>query len=869
MRPPNRTFADILQEGGHKVKKKSGEVMVRCAFHDDATPSCSVNLDKEVFHCKACGASGGALKWLTQQRKISTGEAKKILYGDPPAGKVRPKRKPAPRARPPKPKPLPAGDHFIHYRYLDEGGRERLVVVRENLKKGGKKIRQFTPEGDGYLARGLTEQIPLFRLAELRQAGRDELIYIFEGEKACLAAAELLSGEVCLAWAGGTNAWRKSDWKPVAGRQVVLVADADTAGRRCMTHLGEFLEVELAATVLVVLPDGETGKDAADVLAAGGSGDDYHDELIAAAQGLPDNTPDFAPDPPPEMPSEPPPPDIGLPAGADPADDNPHFAVLGRDDDDIIIRRKPTNYIHRIRMTQLERNFLVIAPLSHWEGLAGSPQGGLKRRHMLAISNSLIREAERKGRYNPAHQFGRGANFDNGRIVYSLGDCLLADGETIELTDPKLQYVYHDAIPLRRPGEPAAAEERAAMNDLVCSLSWEEGWHGTILLGWIGASIACGVLSWRPSIWINAPSQSGKSWLLNNVINRVFAGHINWGTGKDLTPASVARDIGSDAMPFIYDESESGDDEGIVREVQRIMRISSTPGGVRMRASMNSKSKNEVTYPRACFMFSSTNIRNSSAADRSRYTVLQLGANRIPNEKWDRLARKAQKVFEHGGRLRDYFLLNIDKILAVTEQAKANLQALHGSAITTRSVEQIAPMVACGFLATGRDSTEAQEDNEAWDYLCFAAGKLCVEEHAFDADEADSLLQHMLACLVRFSGKIQPRTILQILQGEMADDSHEHSASELALRGMGIRIDLDLVTIAPNHPGFRRIFRGSAWEHSSLRHVLGRSSILHESRQTRYGQGRRHRSFVFRLAQLLDLDPMTAPLPPAFPDDRN
>ena len=37
---------------------------IRCPFHPDEDPSCSVNLGKRVYHCFACQAAGNVLEFV-------------------------------------------------------------------------------------------------------------------------------------------------------------------------------------------------------------------------------------------------------------------------------------------------------------------------------------------------------------------------------------------------------------------------------------------------------------------------------------------------------------------------------------------------------------------------------------------------------------------------------------------------------------------------------------------------------------------------------------------------------------------------------------------------------------------------------------
>jgi len=48
------------------LKKSGREYHGRCPFHDDSSPSFSVNPDKQVYHCFGCGASGGLISFIME-----------------------------------------------------------------------------------------------------------------------------------------------------------------------------------------------------------------------------------------------------------------------------------------------------------------------------------------------------------------------------------------------------------------------------------------------------------------------------------------------------------------------------------------------------------------------------------------------------------------------------------------------------------------------------------------------------------------------------------------------------------------------------------------------------------------------------------
>ncbi|MDB4021854.1 DNA primase [Litorivicinus sp.] len=52
------------------LKKTGREYSGRCPFHDDSSPSFSVNPDKQVYHCFGCGVSGGLISFIMEFDRI-------------------------------------------------------------------------------------------------------------------------------------------------------------------------------------------------------------------------------------------------------------------------------------------------------------------------------------------------------------------------------------------------------------------------------------------------------------------------------------------------------------------------------------------------------------------------------------------------------------------------------------------------------------------------------------------------------------------------------------------------------------------------------------------------------------------------------
>ena len=49
---------DAVPAGQPITKQGDDNLMIRCPFHDDSTPSCSVSLTKPCYRCFGCGKSG-------------------------------------------------------------------------------------------------------------------------------------------------------------------------------------------------------------------------------------------------------------------------------------------------------------------------------------------------------------------------------------------------------------------------------------------------------------------------------------------------------------------------------------------------------------------------------------------------------------------------------------------------------------------------------------------------------------------------------------------------------------------------------------------------------------------------------------------
>jgi DNA primase len=74
-----RTTLSALIGRSIKVSKAGREYKACCPFHNEKTPSFTINDEKGFYHCFGCSAHGDAIRWMTDQRGLSFMDAVKEL----------------------------------------------------------------------------------------------------------------------------------------------------------------------------------------------------------------------------------------------------------------------------------------------------------------------------------------------------------------------------------------------------------------------------------------------------------------------------------------------------------------------------------------------------------------------------------------------------------------------------------------------------------------------------------------------------------------------------------------------------------------------------------------------------------------------
>jgi len=93
----NTPFMDVLDHYDLTPEKPgTKQVKINCPFHEDATPSCSINIERGIFKCFGCNESGNVLDFIANMEGITDNQAYKAavialdIIGEDPAAYQKP-----------------------------------------------------------------------------------------------------------------------------------------------------------------------------------------------------------------------------------------------------------------------------------------------------------------------------------------------------------------------------------------------------------------------------------------------------------------------------------------------------------------------------------------------------------------------------------------------------------------------------------------------------------------------------------------------------------------------------------------------------------------------------------------------------------
>jgi len=565
-----RRTVDLKQQGRYWVGN--------CPNHNDTHASFKVNVAMNVWRCHSqCGddfSGRGAVSWMVDGLGIPFVEACKQLTGAEfsDAVKASPnsyvsKAKPEPEVIMPIPPDAQRTRPMEHRKfgipvlqtcYKSESGAPLFYEYRwnnsEEFTSTGKIAKIFFPlcwTVDGWKFMAPPAPRPIYGLDRLA-AKPNSPVAIFEGSKCADYAQSRLASTVCISWQGGANAAGYSDWEVLRGRRVVLCADHDLGGWKCMDWLGSHLLTMGCKVSWAVNPTAwtkamdvaDTGWESAELTSYlrgavpfADRGENFH--VVVPAADVADVVEE-------------------LPALAPPSSDDPFihlgYSRSGKSGREYWYYIKSQGMLFGVTPSAMsDPAFLMLGSLTWWEHNFTLTRGKIDR---VRAINMLIQAGNEIGMFDPLKIKGRGAWMDRGRMVLHCGNQLIVDNVRQGL-DIDSDFIYEQKPALI--GKLAAPMKLADANKylkLCQMMHWDAPVMAYLMAGWVAIAPLCGLLPWRPHLWVVGPSKVGKStiskWLVNRMLGklRVFA------QGSGTTEPGIRAALANDAIPCIIDEME-------------------------------------------------------------------------------------------------------------------------------------------------------------------------------------------------------------------------------------------------------------------------------------------------------------------------
>ncbi|OXE37498.1 MAG: hypothetical protein CGW95_01220 [Phenylobacterium zucineum] len=760
--------AQQIAKGLGKFNTSAGGFVAPCPAHDDKTPSLSITDGKDgkvLVHCHA---------GCDQQAVIDALKGRK-LWPEAEAAEPQPKRG------------RPKQTIVATYDYADpETGEVRLQVVRYEPKT----FRQRRPDGKG----GWTWSVPaseriLFNLpAVVQNAGK--AVCIVEGEKDVQSLASI--GIVATCNPGGAGKWQSNYTDALAGRDVLILPDNDEPGEQHAETVARALYGRAKSIRIIRLPGLAPKGDVSDWIAAGGTRDDLVRLRLAAslyeppADGGRDDV-DVAPE-----------------GAIYPSDDGTPFRCLGFNNATYYYLALGTQQVTALTPSQhTEANLHAIAHRTYWEREYSDRNGP----NYKMAAHDMMWMCHERGIFSPEILRGRGAWYDQGRIVLHMGDIVYVDKTPTAPVRVQSAYVYEQAKPMRADiDNPATVQEANEFLKLVKMMPWASDIEALYVAGWCALAHIGGVLNWRPHIWVVGSKGSGKSHVMSQVIRPILGDNCLF-VVSETTEAGIRQSLGHDALPVLMDEAE-GEDTRSVDRLQRILALvrqssSETGGKIAKGTTSGSAMSFQIRSP---FAFSSINASLVQQSDKSRVTVVELKPENRKHDLDELLAAEARVLNE--GFISRFYARSIAMAATIRANALVFAKAVAAVMGEQRAGDQIGTLLAGAYSLTS-DSLVTFEQASAW------VQKQDWEEMKGEvqgqSDEA-MMLAHLLQQVVRFQtdNATGERSV-----GELVDMARRfepgYDFAVKTLGRIGLRYHDGGLMISNTADGVKRLLKNTAW----------------------------------------------------------
>jgi len=661
-------------------------------------------------------------------------------------------------------------------------------------------------------------------------------IIICEGEKTADFIAKKFKNVTT--WSGGSKALSKSDWSWIKDKKIILCPDNDNPGYEAMSAISKTLKNQ-NCTVKFSVPstDKPDGWDYADY-----DGDDLmgyikanlRDDLPAKKSKDKDVENIIS--------------ENSMGASSEMEHTNPHdntkpFEVLGSDNDKVYLLNHRSKRIFAMTTSEMtEKSLYRLAPKMWWDANYAYELG--KKPDMLQACDDIIQEAYKKPFFDGDRIRGRGVWIDHDTIIMNSGDAVYENGIKDDLGSYKTKNHYIASKPFDMHSDDiATADQVKKACEVFKYINLKGGLIAQqMLLGWCISSQICGALDWRPHIWLTGGAGSGKSWIMQKVIQNIIASRAIYpeaGTSE----AGIRQALASDALAVVYEEAESNS-AAQAAKIQSVIELARTASSSSKRGAIYKGSNGGGVVQhfkvRSSFCFLGIQPALQQKADISRISMIEV----VKDDDNIRYAHLARAVQELTPELCDsLFLWVIKKTSVFLDNIKiftAIIAREQGGG--NRNGDQIGTLLSCAWTAENFGKKATYRD--VMEYI------VSMNWGEFDntndnPDDAEILQKYLLQQHVRVetkSGPVKTRKISSVINAALGNDDSKDSIWEddarIALDTIGIYIkknykDIGDVYGIENNINIRKMLKDSAWSSGFMQTLRRHPDTINDGKKTK------------------------------------
>ena len=431
----------------------------------------------------------------------------------------------------------------------------------------------------------------------------------------------------------------------------------------------------------------------------------------------------------------------------------------------------------------------------------------------------LKERCQAKGYFNPEHRRGLGFWWDKDRIVCNLGDRIVVDGNsTTSAIDIDTDYFY-DITSAVKIEESAADAQLQALLPLLERLPLKRKSDNVMLLGVALLGMIAGVLKWRPHLWLSGPTQTGKSQIFSHILETMWTAIGGFYGGADTTAPGMRQKLDNSTLPMALDEQQATAGTSARLKAIILLARNASTGTTVYKGSMTGHGGNQSTL-RTCIAMNAVDCPIDDPQDQRRwwriYTREQIDeeTKKAFIENWKTLQRDLKEDINTETSLQIYARLVKDcrKVLNIIDQFVQVLADKYEVYDLDRgSCDQWGATLAAAWWSQHPDRDSVTED----EVLKFFEAYYSRDEYRKDTlssgfggitgVEAWNIFMSHIPHGERLSLGHMVSELHSTTTSVTASSTERSGASDVFLRGYGIRVNEDTIWIATGHPQIKKI----------------------------------------------------------------